>query len=56
MQNLTSLSQHLVESKMAEAIEVQPIRKEVALQAIKIIDQTCVEYGGHRIAITPQAF
>ena len=56
MQKLTSLSQHLVESKMAEAIEVQPIRKEVALQQIKIIDQTCVEYGGHRIAITPQAF
>ena len=41
---------------MAAAIEAQPIRKEVSLQSVKIIDQTCIEFGGHRIAITPQAF
>ena len=53
---LESLSENLVISRMADAVAVQPIRKEVALQAIKIVDEESIEYQGHRLKINQTAF
>lgn len=53
---LTSLSDKIVLQKMALAVESQPIRREVSLQQIKIIDKSSIEYNGHPIKITEQAF
>jgi len=53
---LESLSENVVIHRMAEAVAVQPIRKEVALQSIKIIDDQSIEYQGHRLKISQAAF
>jgi hypothetical protein len=53
---LESLSENLVISLMADAVAVQPIRKEVPLQSIKIVDEESIEYQGHRLKINKAAF
>ena len=53
---LSSLSENVVAARMAEAVAVQPIRKEVALQAIKLVDEESIEYQGHRLKISGGAF
>lgn len=54
--NLTSLSDKIVTQRMSEAIEFQPIRREVSLQQIRIIDSQSIEYNGHVVKITSEAF
>ena len=56
MPKLVSLAESLVQQRMQQAIESQPIRREVALQDVKIIDNQAVEYNGHRVKITNTAF
>jgi hypothetical protein len=56
MKKLQSISQNLVQSNIAAAISCQPIRKEVALSNIKIIDETSIEYQGNLIKISSSAF
>jgi hypothetical protein len=53
---LISLSDNLVQSRMAAAIEAQPIRREVSLQQIKIIDNEAIEYNGHPVKMSHEAF
>ena len=55
-QQLTSLSDNIIAARMAEAVAVQPIRKEVSLQSIKLIDEESIEYQGHRLKISMGAF
>ena len=56
MPQLVSLADALVQERMQQAIETQPIRREVALQQITIIDNETLEYNGHRVKITNSAF
>lgn len=56
MPKLVSLAESLVQQRMQQAIEAQPIRREVALQDVKIIDNETVEYNGRRVKITNTAF
>lgn len=56
MPQLVSLADALVQERMQHAIETQPIRREVALQQITIIDNENLEYNGHRVKITNPAF
>lgn len=56
MTKLSSLSDALVIKRMADAVTAQPIRKEVALHMIKIINEESIEYGGHLLKMTRDAF
>jgi hypothetical protein len=56
MIQLTSLSDNIVKARVAQAIEAQPIRREVSLQQVRIVNQDVIEYNGHRVHITPSAF
>ena len=56
MSKLITLSQEVFDKKLQEAIEVQPIRKEVAIAEINIVDENFIEYEGQKIPCTKKAF
>jgi hypothetical protein len=53
---LISLSDNIVQQRMQMAVDNQPIRREISLSQIKIIDSNSIEYNGHAIKLSTQAF
>jgi hypothetical protein len=53
---ITTLSNQLVEQKKAETLNAQALRKVVSFREINLIDESTIEYQGHRINITKDAF
>jgi hypothetical protein len=55
MKTLT-LAPNLIQTKQAEAIKNQTLRKDCQLGDIKLVSETHVEIGGHMIKITKNAY
>ena len=53
---ITTLSNQLVEQKKVETLNAQALRKVVSFREINLIDESTIEYQGHRINITKDAF
>ena len=53
---ITTLATPLVETKKAEAIAAQSLRRTVPFREVNLIDEKTIEFGGTRIGITKQAF
>jgi len=56
MKELTTLSSTAFESKKAEAIANEVMRKEISLSEFNVIDNTHIEVDGVKIELTPFAF
>jgi len=56
MQSLTTLSQSAFDTKKAEAINNQLMRKEITLSEFNVIDNNHIEIDGIRIEVTDKAF
>lgn len=56
MAKLTTLSQGVFDQKAQEAIKRQPLRKQVSLGEVKLVNKETLEVGGTEIAMTPGAF
>ena len=54
--SITTLSNQLVEQKKVETLNAQALRKVVSFREINLIDESTIEYQGHRINITKDAF
>ena len=53
---ITTLATPLVETKKAEAIAAQSLRRTVPFREVNLIDEKTIEFQGTRIGITKQAF
>jgi len=53
---ITTLATPLVETKKAEAIGAQSLRRTVPFREVNLIDEKTIEFQGTRIGITKQAF
>jgi hypothetical protein len=53
---LTTLSQAEINSRKAETLNSQSIRKTVPVREINVVNDTTIEYQGKRIEITKEAF
>tara|TARA_B110000285_G_scaffold116232_2_gene131699 strand:- start:1860 stop:2990 length:1131 start_codon:yes stop_codon:yes gene_type:complete len=56
MPNIQTLDSSVLQSRKAETLNSQSIRKTVAVRDINLIDDTTIEYKGKRLAITKDAF
>ena len=54
--SVQTLANNLIESRKAETLNAQPIRKTVAVRELDIVNDSTVEYNGHRLAMTGTAF
>lgn len=54
--NLTTISQAVFDQHEKLAIARQPIRKQVSLADVKLVNRTTLEIEGTEVPITPQAF
>lgn len=54
--SVTTLAAPAVQTKKAESIQAQSLRKTVPFRDITLIDEKTIEYSGTRIGITTQAF
>ena len=54
--SVTTLAAPAVQTKKAESIQAQSLRKTVPFRDITLIDEKTIEYNGTRIGITTQAF
>ena len=54
--SVTTLASPAIETKKAESISAQSLRKTVPFRDINLIDEKTIEYNGARIGITQQAF
>ena len=52
----TTLSQDLFDSTAKRAVEVQPIRKEVSLKNLEVINDKTISVEGMQIPMSNQAF
>ena len=56
MQSLTTLSQSAFDTKKAEAINTQLMRKEITLSEFNVIDNNHIDVDGVKIEVTDKAF
>lgn len=54
--SVTTLASPAIETKKAESIQAQSLRKTVPFRDITLIDEKTIEFNGSRIGITEQAF
>lgn len=54
--SVQTLANNLIESRKAETLNAQPIRKTIAVRELDIVNDSTVEYNGHRLAMTGTAF
>jgi len=54
--SVTTLASPIIETKKAESIQAQSLRKTVPFRDINLIDEKTVEFNGTRINITEQGF
>lgn len=56
MAKLTTISQGVFDAKAKDAIAKQPIRKQVSLAEVKLVNKDTLEIGGVSVPMTPTAF
>lgn len=56
MSQITTLSSELIEQKQKETLDAQSLRKVVAFREINIVNEKTLEYKGHNLNMTKDAF
>ena len=56
MPTVTTLSNSVIESRKAETLNSQAIRKTIAVREITLVNDTTIEIKGKRLEITKDAF
>jgi len=56
MPQVQTLSTGVIQSRKAETLNAQALRKTIAVRELEIVNDTTVAYNGHRLEMTKEAF